>query len=128
MEKEVISTGNAPEAIGPYSQAVRVGQFIFISGQIPIDPASGEVVYGDIQTQTRQVLENIKNILFASGSSLDKVVKTTIYMRDMSDYGAINEVYGSYFSGSYPARSAMEVSMLPKDVGIEIETIAVSDI
>lgn len=126
MDKEIISCGNAPAAIGPYSQAVKAGQFIFVSGQIPIDPVSGKVIGNDIQAQTKQVLENIKNILSASNSSLDKVVKTTIYLTNLSDYGIVNETYGSYFKDSFPARATVEVSKLPKDVKIEIDAVAMS--
>lgn len=124
MENVVISTKNAPAAIGPYSQAVKVGNFVFVSGQIPIIPASGELVQGDIKHQTRQVLENLKHILEAAGSSLDKVVKTTVFMKDLDDYAGINDVYRAYFPNKPPARAAVQAARLPKDVGVEIEAIA----
>lgn len=124
MEKIIISTKNAPAAIGPYSQAVKVGNFVFVSGQIPIIPASGELVQGNIKHQTRQVLENLKHILEAAGSSLDKVVKTTVFMKDLGDYVEINDVYREYFSNKPPARAAVQAARLPKDVGVEIEAIA----
>lgn len=124
MSKQMISTSKAPQAIGPYSQAIQAGSFIFISGQIPINPASGELLLGDIQSQTRQVLENIKGVLEAVESSLNSVVKTTIYLTDLGDFDSVNEVYGSYFKEEPPARATVEVSSLPKGVGIEIEAVA----
>ena len=126
--KEVISTTEAPQAIGPYSQAVRAGSLVFVSGQIPVDPLTGEVVKGDIRAQTRRVLENLKGVLEAAGSSLEKVVKTTVFLANMGDYGAVNEVYAEFFSGSRPARATVEVARLPKDVGVEIEAIAIADV
>jgi len=126
MEKSVISTNNAPAAIGPYSQAIKVGNFVFVSGQIPIIPATGEILRGDIKLQTRQVLENLKNILEAAGSSLDNVVKTTVFMKDLNDYTAINDVYKEFFSNKPPARAAVQAARLPRDVGVEIEAIAFS--
>ncbi|MGR3218927.1 MAG: RidA family protein [Candidatus Anammoxibacter sp.] len=126
MDKEIITINNAPAAIGPYSQAVKAGQFIFVSGQIPIDPASGNIISDDVQAQTKQVIENIKNILSAAGSSLEKVVKTTIYLTNLADYAIVNETYGDYFKHSLPARATVEVSKLPKDVHIEIDAIALS--
>ncbi len=126
--KEVISTTEAPQAIGPYSQAVRAGSLVFVSGQIPVDPLTGEVVRGDICAQTRRVLENLKGVLEAAGSSLDKVVKTTVFLANMGDYGAVNEVYAEFFSGSRPARATVEVARLPPDVGVEIEAIAIKDV
>ena len=125
--KKIISTTNAPAAIGPYSQGVRAGSFIFLSGQIPIDPATGNIVDGDIAAQTRRVLENLRGVLEAAGSSLDDVVGTTIYLADMGDYAAVNEVYGEFFRGSKPARATVEVSRLPRGVGVEIEGIAMVD-
>jgi len=122
MEKSVISTNNAPAAIGPYSQAIKVGNFVFVSGQIPIIPATGEILRGDI----RQVLENLKNILEAAGSSLDNVVKTTVFMKDLNDYTAINDVYKEFFANKPPARAAVQAARLPKEVGVEIEAIAFS--
>jgi len=124
MEKTIIATKTAPSAIGPYSQAVRVGDHLFTSGQIPLDLA-GEVVGSDIQAQTHQVLKNLQAVLEAGGSSIDKVVKCTCFIKDMNDFGAMNEVYATYFTGTPPARSAVEVARLPKDVLIEIEAIAV---
>ncbi len=126
MEKSVISTNNAPAAIGPYSQAIKVGNLVFISGQIPIIPATGEILRGDIKLQTRQALENLKNILEAAGSSLDNVVKTTVFMKDLNDYTAINDVYKEFFTDKPPARAAVQAARLPRDVGVEIEAIAFS--
>ncbi len=126
MEKVVISTNTAPAAIGPYSQAIRIGNLVFVSGQIPIFPASGEIVQGNIKVQTRQVLENLRRILEAADSSLDKVVKTTIFMKDLNDYTAINEVYKEFFPNKPPARAAVQAARLPKDVDIEIEAVAFS--
>ena len=125
MKKEIISTQKAPAAIGPYSQATKVGNFIFTSGQIPINPETGELVKGDIKEQARQVLENLKAVLEAAGSGLDKVVKTTVFINDMNRFGDVNEVYASFFTGNFPARSCVEVSRLPKDVAVEIEAIAI---
>src|SRR3972149_7382951 len=124
MEKSVISTNNAPAAIGPYSQAIKVGNLVFISGQIPIIPATGEILGGDIKLQTRQALENLKHILEAAGSSLDNVVKTTVFMKDLNDYTAINDVYKEFFTTKPPARAAVQAARLPRDVGVEIEAIA----
>lgn len=124
MQKEIISTDKAPAAIGPYSQGIRAGSFIFVSGQIPIDPKSGELVCGHIKEQTRQVLENLKNILEAGGSSLEKVVKTTIFLANMDDYKDINDVYTQFFGKIKPARATVEAARLPRNVGIEIEAIA----
>ncbi|MBM2834134.1 MAG: yabJ [Candidatus Brocadiaceae bacterium] len=126
MEKSVISTNNAPAAIGPYSQAIKVGNLVFISGQIPIIPATGEILGGDIKLQTRQALENLKHILEAAGSSLDNVVKTTVFMKDLNDYTAINDVYKEFFTNKPPARAAVQAARLPRDVGVEIEAIAFS--
>jgi len=122
--KEIIFTENAPKPIGPYSQAVKVGNFLFISGQIPITPETGELIPGDIKAQTRQVLENIKAIVEAAGGSLNNIVKVNVYLKDMNDFQAMNEVYAEYFGESKPARAAVEVARLPKDVRIEIEAIA----
>ncbi|MBE7446162.1 MAG: RidA family protein [Planctomycetia bacterium] len=124
MERVVVSTNNAPAAIGPYSQAIKAGDFVFLSGQIPILPATGEVVQGDIKIQTRQVLENIKHILDAAGSALDKVVKTTVFMKDLNDYVAMNDVYKEFFPNKPPARAVVQVAKLPKDTHVEIEAIA----
>ncbi len=125
MNIEVIKTEKAPQAIGPYSQAIVADPFIFTSGQIPIDPKTGEVVAGGIEEQTEQVLKNLKNVLEAAGSSMNKVVKTTVYIQDMNSFSKINEVYAKYFSEPYPARSCVEVSKLPKGVLIEIEAVAI---
>jgi 2-iminobutanoate/2-iminopropanoate deaminase len=124
--KEAILTKNAPQPIGPYSQAIRTGNMVFCSGQIPLDPASGEVVGGsDVQVQARRVLDNVKAVLEAAGVSFDHVVKTTIFLKSMGDFPKVNEVYGQYFKGVTPARSTIEVARLPKDVLVEIECIAV---
>lgn len=122
--KEIISTDKAPAAIGPYSQAVKVGNLLFTSGMIPIDPATNILVEGGIEVQAEQALANIKNLLEASGSSTDKVVKTVVFIKDMNDFAKVNEIYAKYFTGNYPARSCVEVARLPKDVLIEIEAIA----
>ncbi|GJQ48128.1 ketoacid-binding protein [Candidatus Kuenenia stuttgartiensis] len=124
MKKMVISTKAAPAAIGPYSQAIKAGNLVFVSGQIPIIPETGETLHGDAAVQTRQVLNNLRNILDAAGASLDKVVKTTIFMKDLNDYAAVNDVYKEFFQNEPPARAAVQVSRLPKDVAIEIEAIA----
>ncbi len=124
MKKEVLTTKKAPEAIGPYSQAIKVGDLIYTSGQIPIDPATGQVVQGGIEAQTKQVLENINAILVNAGSSFKNVIKSTVFVKDMNDFTAINNIYGQYFKEPYPARSLVEVARLPKDVLIEIEVIA----
>ncbi len=124
MQKIVISTNNSPKAIGPYSQAIRFNELVFVSGQIPIDPGSGEVAKGNIKEQTTQILENLKNILEAGNSSLENVLRTTIYLSNMDDYSMINEVYAQYFENAPPARSTVQVSRLPRDVHIEIDAIA----
>lgn len=125
MEKEIISTKNAPEAIGPYSQAVKVGNMVFTSGQIPINPKTGEMVSGSIEEETEQVLENLKAVLEAAGTGLEGVVKTTLYIKDMNNFAAVNGVYSKYFKAPFPARSCVEVARLPKDAGIEIEAVAI---
>jgi 2-iminobutanoate/2-iminopropanoate deaminase len=125
MKKEAILTKEAPAPIGPYSQAVRAGNLLFCSGQIPFDPATGQMVEGDVKVQTRRVMENIAAILKAADASFDQVVKTTIYLKSMGDFPTVNEIYGSYFSGVTPARSTVEVARLPKDVSVEIEVTAV---
>jgi 2-iminobutanoate/2-iminopropanoate deaminase len=124
VSKEVISTPNAPAAIGPYSQAVRTGNLIFVSGQIPLDPATGQLVRGDIGTQTQQVLENLAAVLEAAGSSLAKVVKTTVYLRDLGEFGGMNEVYAKFFAANSPARATVQVARLPRDAAIEIDVVA----
>ncbi|HEX9653831.1 MAG TPA: RidA family protein [bacterium] len=124
MNKRVIATKAAPQAIGPYSQAIQAGGFLFVSGQIAIDPATGNVEAGDIRSQTQQVMENIKAILEAGGSSLNAVVKTTIFLKSMADFSTVNEIYGSYFPEHRPARATVEVSSLPKGVAVEIDAVA----
>jgi 2-iminobutanoate/2-iminopropanoate deaminase len=124
MNKEIITTANAPQAIGPYSQAVRVGSFVHTAGQIAIDPKTGEIVAGDVAAQAEQVLKNLQAILAASGTDLENVVKTTIFLRFMKDFGAVNEVYGQYFGEMKPARSTVAVSALPLKALVEIEAVA----
>jgi 2-iminobutanoate/2-iminopropanoate deaminase len=125
--KKIISTGEAPAAIGPYSQAVRSGRLLFCSGQIPLDPKSGQIVPGDIAAQTRRVMDNIAAILRAEGLTFDHVVKTTLFLTNLSDFQTVNEIYGSYFKQDPPARSTIQVAALPKGVNVEIEAIAVAD-
>jgi len=125
--KEIISTLNAPAAIGPYSQAVRWNGLLFCSGQIPLDPATGELVEGGVTKQTSRVLDNLKAVLEASGSSLGQVLKTTVFMKDLSEFAAMNEVYSHYFGENPPARATVEASRLPRDVRVEIECVAVCD-
>lgn len=124
--KDVISTAHGPKAIGPYSQAIRANGFIFISGQIAFDPATGLLVEGDIAAQTDRVLQNLKAIIEAAGSSLDKTVKTTVFLKDMGEFAAMNEVYARYFHSSPPARATVEVARLPRDARVEIELIALA--
>ncbi len=124
--REVIATAHAPQAIGPYSQAIRAAGLIFTSGQVPIDPATQQVITGDISAQTDRVLKNIDAILKASGSTLDKVVRCTVFLKNMGDFAAMNEVYGRYFKEAPPSRSTVEVARLPKDVMIEIDVIALA--
>lgn len=125
MEKKVTHSDKAPAAIGPYSQAIRWGNMLFTSGQIPLDPGSGQVVEGGIRAQTKQALENLKQVLIAGGAGLGNVVKTTCFLDDMNDFAQFNEVYAEYFKDSPPARSCVAVDRLPKDVLVEIEAIAV---
>ncbi len=125
--KKIISTSEAPAAIGPYSQAVRSGRFLFCSGQIPLDPNSGQIVLGDIAAQTRRVLDNIAAVLNAERLTFDNVIKTTIFLTDLADFQAVNEIYGSYFKQAPPARSTVQVSALPKGAKVEIEAIAVAE-
>ena len=122
--RKIVATDKAPAAIGPYAQANIIGNLVITSGQIPIDPATGNLVEGDIEVQTRQDFANLKAVLEAAGSSLDKIVKTTCFMDNMNDFAKMNEVYASFFSGDYPSRSAVEVAKLPKGALIEIEVIA----
>jgi len=125
-ERQRIETDQAPGAIGPYSQAVRAGGFVFCSGQIPLDPATGTLIEGDITAQTRRVLDNLAAVLKAADTSLVKAVKCTVFLADMNDFAAVNEVYAGYFDDPPPARAAVEVRRLPKDVRIEIDVIAVA--
>ena len=122
--RKIVATDKAPAAIGPYAQANIIGDLVITSGQIPIDPATGNLVEGDIEAQTKQVFEKLKAVLEAAGSGLDKIVKTTCFMDNMNDFAKMNEVYASFFSGDYPSRSAVEVAKLPKGALIEIEAIA----
>ena len=123
--REVIATSNAPKAIGPYSQAIRAGGMIFCSGQIALDPVTNQLIQGDIAAQTERVLKNLSAVLWEAGSTLEHVVKTTVFLKNMSDFAAMNEVYGKYFSKQPPARSTVEAARLPKDVLVEIDVIAV---
>ena len=122
--REIISTKDAPQAIGPYSQAIKANGFIFVSGQVAIDPATAEVIAGDVAAQTDRVLRNLSGILEAGGSGLGKVVRCGVFLKSMNDFARMNEVYGKYFSSAPPARSTVEVSRLPKDVLVEIDAIA----
>ncbi len=124
MKKEIVSTERAPAALGPYSQAIRAGGFLFCSGQIALDPATGQVAGADVETQTRRVLENLRAVLDSGGASLGGVVKTTVYLKRMEDFAAMNAVYAEFFAEGAPARATVEVARLPKDVLVEIEAIA----
>jgi 2-iminobutanoate/2-iminopropanoate deaminase len=124
MTIQNINTDQAPAAIGPYSQAVVAGDMLYVSGQIPLDPKSGEVVSGGISAQTKQVLTNLKAVVEAAESGMDKIVKVTIYITDMSQFSVVNEIYGTYFSAPFPARACVEVSKLPKGVDVEMDAIA----
>ena len=123
--REVVTSPGSAPAIGPYSPALRVGEFLFLSGQIPLDPASGQIVAGDIRAQVTRVLENMGELLKAGGASFAQVVRTTIFLADMNDFAAVNEVYATYFTPPYPARATVQVARLPKDVRVEIDAIAV---
>ena len=125
--KTAVSSADAPKAIGPYSQAVRAGQLLFLSGQVPLDPATGQIVDGDIAAQTRRVFENLAAVLEAGGRSFADVVRTTVFLADMNDFAAVNEVYGTYFTEPYPARATVQVARLPKDARVEIDLIASYD-
>ncbi len=125
MNKELINTDKAPAAIGPYAQAIKVNGFLFTSGQIPIDPNTGDIVTGGIEAQATQVLNNLSAVLSAAGAGMQNVVKTTVFIKDMNDFPKLNAVYAQYFSEPYPARSTVEVARLPKDVLVEIEAVAV---
>jgi len=124
VKKEVLISKKAPAAIGPYSPALKVGNLIFASGQLPIDPKTGEMIEGNIEAKTRIVLENLKAVLEPYSISMENVVKTTIFLKDMNNFSRVNKVYGEYFKEKFPARSCVEVSRLPKDAEIEIEAIA----
>ena len=126
-ERTVIATDRAPAAVGPYSQAIRAGKFVFTAGQIPMDPATGKLVDGDIQAQTRRVLQNVQAVLEAAGASLANVVKVTVFLQDMGNFKAMNEVYAEFFTANPPARSAVQAAALPLGVDIEIEAIALID-
>ncbi len=125
MSKQIISTDKAPKAIGPYSAAVKVGAFVYTAGQIGIDPATGEVVSGGIEAETRQALTNLKHVLEAAGASLNDVVKTTVFLRDINDFARMNAVYAEFFTDQPPARSAIQAAALPKGVAVEIEAVAI---
>jgi len=124
MNKEIISTKNAPAAIGPYSQAIKIGDLLFSSGQIPLDPSTGELVNSDIEAATIRVLENIKGILEEAGTCFENVIKTVVYLKDMEDFVVVNKIYSQYFTTKEPARSCVQVAKLPKDAMLEIEVIA----
>ena len=123
---EVIATNDAPKAIGPYSQAIKANGFVFVSGQVAIDPTTQQVISGDVAAQTDRVIKNLAAILQAAGSSLEKVVRSTVFLKNMGDFTAMNEVYGKYFTSAPPARATVEVSRLPKDVAVEIDVIALT--
>lgn len=125
MKHQVIHTNNAPAAIGPYSQAVKAGNLLFVSGQVPFVPETMEIVEGDVQAQTRQSLTNVQNILKEAGADFSDVVKTTVFIKDMNEFAQINEIYSEFFGENKPARACVEVARLPKDVKVEIEVIAV---
>lgn len=125
MQKEIIYTSKAPAAIGPYSQAVKINNMVYTSGMIPVVPETGEVAAGDAAAQTEQVLKNLQEVLAAAGTSFTNVLKTTVFIKNMGDFAAINEVYKKYFTENFPARSCVEVARLPKDVLVEIECIAI---
>lgn len=125
-EKASVTTDGAPAAIGPYSQGIVANGFVFVSGQTPLDPQSGQLVEGGIEVQTRRVLDNVKAVLEAAGSRMEQVVKTTIFLKDMNDFQTVNGIYGEYFSGVLPARATVEVARLPRDCQVEIEVIALA--
>ena len=124
--REIIATNNAPQAIGPYSQAIKANGFVFVSGQVAIDPATQQVIEGDVTAQTDRVLRNLSGILQAAGTGLEKVVRATVFLKSMNDFAAMNAVYGKYFAAAPPARSTVEVARLPKDVAVEIDVIALA--
>jgi 2-iminobutanoate/2-iminopropanoate deaminase len=123
--KKVINTNNAPAPIGPYSQAIKAGNFLFVSGQVAISPATGELILDDIKTETKQVMENIKAILVEAGIDFNNIVKTSIFLKDMQNFSQVNEVYGSYFTEQFPARETVQVAGLPKNVNVEITVTAI---
>ena len=127
VDRQLITTPHAPTAIGPYSSGIKVGQLLFLSGQIPLDPASGQVIEGDVRAQTTRVLESLGAVLKAAGADFSNVAKTTIFLADLNDFAAVNEVYGKYFSAPFPARATVQVARLPRDVRVEIDAIAVLD-
>jgi 2-iminobutanoate/2-iminopropanoate deaminase len=122
--RQAIATASAPKAIGPYSQAIRAGSLLFVSGQVPIDPATGNLIEGDIVAQTRRAFQNVGEILKAGGASFDHVVKTTVFLVDMNDFAAMNEVYGTFFAPPFPARATVQVVRLPRDARVEVDVIA----
>jgi 2-iminobutanoate/2-iminopropanoate deaminase len=122
--RQAIATASAPKAIGPYSQAIRAGSLLFVSGQVPIDPATGNLIEGDIVAQTRRAFQNVGEILKAGGASFDHVVKTTVFLVDMNDFAAMNEVYGTFFAPPFPARATVQVARLPRDARVEVDVIA----
>ena len=124
--KEIVATNKAPQAIGPYSQAIKANGFVFTSGQVAIDPATGQVIQGDVAAQTERVLKNLAEVLAAAGTSLERAVKTTVFLKNMSDFATMNEVYGRFIGQQPPARSTVEVARLPKDVLVEIDVIALA--
>lgn len=124
MEKQIIATEKAPQAIGPYSQAVRIGNLVYTAGQIGLDPATGDLVPGGVEAETRQALTNLQHVLEAAGASLGTVVKTTVFLRDMNDFAKMNAVYAEFFTAGFPARSAVQAAALPKGAAVEIEAVA----
>jgi len=124
MKKEIVAAENAPKAIGPYSAGVRAGHFVYTAGQLGIDPLTAAFVSGGVEAETRQALNNLKAVLVAAGTTLENVVKTTVFLRDMNDFGAMNGIYAEFFTENFPARSAVEVARLPKDAAVEIEAVA----